>query len=362
MMQSFTIREKHIGIGAPVYVIAEAGSNHNRDLDMAHQLIDVAAKARADAVKFQTFKADRLYPKSAGSSDYLGVDTPIYEIIKAMEMPPEWLPELRQHAHEQNLAFISTPFHEEAVELLDEYVDAFKIASYEMTHDPLLRAVASCGKPVFISTGASELEEARHAVDVLQQSGCSELVVFQCTASYPAAPETANVRALVTMQRELGVMTGLSDHTRDPTAAPMAAVALGAVAIEKHFTLSNTLSGPDHGYAVEPDELARLVQGVRRTEQVLGTGVKEVLPAEEELHSFARRSIFTTQPIQSGEAFSKENIDILRAGKLGSGLPPAEWETVLRAVAAHDLPTEKPLADTDIVVQPDRKEKTHAEN
>jgi len=342
------VRGKNIGPGAPAYVIAEAGSNHNGSLETAHRLIDVAVEAKADAVKFQTFKAQRLYPKSAGTSDYLGLDTPIYDIIKAMEMPSEWLPELCEHTHDAGLAFISTPFHEEAVELLNHYVDAFKIASYEMTHDPLLREVAVCGKPVFISTGASDLEEARHAAEVLRDAGCDDLVVLQCTAAYPAPPDAANVRALVTMRDELGVMTGLSDHTRDPTAAPMAAVALGAVAIEKHFTLDNDLPGPDHAYAVEPDELARLVSGVRRTEAVLGSGRKEVLKSEEELHSFARRSIFSIRDIAAGERFSRDNIDVLRAGKLGAGLAPAELERVLSTSAAQDISSETPLIEAHL--------------
>ncbi len=345
------IRDKTVGPRSPAYVIAEAGSNHNGSVETAHRLIDVAAEAKADAVKFQTFKAQRLYPKSAGKSDYLGLDTSIYDIIKAMEMPSEWLPELCEHSHEAGLAFISTPFHEEAVDILDPYVDAFKIASYEMTHDPLLREVGRRGKPVFISTGASELEETRHAVKVLRDSGCNDLVVFQCTAAYPAPADAANVRALVTMRDALGVMTGLSDHTRDPTAAPMAAVALGAVAIEKHFTLDNDLPGPDHAYAVEPDELSRLVAGVRRIEAVLGTGTKEVLPSEEELHSFARRSIFTTRDIQAGETFTRDNIDVLRAGKLGAGLPPADLDRVLAATAAMDIAAETPLS-ADHVANP----------
>ena len=349
MNQQFQIKDKLVGLDAPTFVIAEAGSNHNRKLEWAHRLIEVAADAAADAIKFQTFRAERLYPKSAGRSDYLGVETPIYEIIEAMEMPYEWLPELRDHSHARGLAFLSTPFHEEAVELLDEYVDAFKLASYELTHDPLLRDVARRGKPVLLSTGACDLDDIRHAVEVLQSGGCEDLVLLQCTAAYPAPPDTANVRALVTLRDELGLPTGLSDHTRDPTAAPMAATALGAVAIEKHFTLSNEHDGPDHAFAVEPDELGRLIQGVRRIEAVLGTGTKQVQAVEEELHAFARRSIFTTTDIAAGEEFSRDNVDVLRAGKLGAGLAPGELGRVLSSVAARDLPAEAPLQEGDLI-------------
>jgi N-acetylneuraminate synthase len=348
MGQPFEIRGRQIGGDAPTFVIAEAGSNHNGSLELAHRLVDAAADAGVDAVKFQTFRAERLYTRSAGTSDYLKNDTPIFELIRSIEMPPEWLPELRDQAHGRGIAFLSTPFHEEAVELLDPYVDAFKIASYELTHEPLLREVARRGKPVLLSTGASDLDEARRAVDILRDTGCAELVVLQCTASYPTTPEAANVRALVTLREQLAVLSGLSDHTRDAEAAPMAAVALGASVIEKHFTLSNDLEGPDHAFAVEPQELARLVRGVRRVEAVLGTGAKSVHESEHELRTFARRSIFTTRPIQEGESFSRRNVDILRAGKLEAGLPPAALERVLRAAAARDIAAETPLSESDL--------------
>jgi len=350
---SIELYRKTIGIGHPVFIIAEAGSNHNGDLDTAIRLIDIAAEAQADAIKFQTFKARRLYPESAGTSDYLGSATPIFDIIEALEMPDNWLPTLAEHAHERDLAFISSVFHEEAVELLRPFVDAYKIASYELTHVPLLRAVGRAGKPVIFSTGAATLEEARSASDCLQAAGCRELIALQCTAAYPAPPERANVRIVETLARELGLLSGLSDHTRDPTAAPMAAAALGAVVIEKHFTLSNRLPGPDHAFAVEPDELARLVQAVRRVEAVLGSSEKTVESEEEELFAFARRSIFATRDIQSGEPFTQDNVDVLRNGKLGPGLAPVELDRVLRSVASHDLSTERPLQESDIALSRD---------
>jgi N-acetylneuraminate synthase len=349
MKQTFAVYGKEIGQSARCFVIAEAGSNHNGSRDTALKLIEAAADAGADAVKFQTFEARRLYPKSAGQSDYLRDETPIFDIIKAMEMPHEWLPLLRDHAHQRGLAFISSPFHEEAVELLDPFVDAFKIASYELTHEPLLKAVAARKKPVFLSTGAATTDEAKAAARALEAAGCDELVVFQCTASYPTPPEAANVRALVTLREALGVPTGLSDHTRDPCVAPMVAVALGAAAIEKHFTLSNRLPGPDHAFAVEPDELALLVRRVRDVEAVLGSGSKEVHAVEQELRGFARRSIFSTRPISRGERFTRDNVDVLRQGKLGSGLPPAALERVLSSVAARDVAAEVPLCDEDLV-------------
>jgi sialic acid synthase SpsE len=348
---AIAINGRTIGPGAPVFVIAEAGSNHNGRREMALELIDAAANAGADAVKFQTFQAQRLYPRTAGTSDYLGSAMPIYDIIEAMEMPPDWLPELRERAHALNLAFISSPFHEEAVTALEPFVDAFKVASYELTHAPLLERVAAAGKPVILSTGASTLEETRTAVAQLQRSGCDALVVLQCTAAYPTPLEAANVRALVTLADELDVLTGLSDHTRDPTAAPMTATALGAVVIEKHFTLSNALPGPDHAFAVEPDELARLVQAVRRVEAVLGTGIKAIDPVEDELRHFARRSIFATRAIRAGERFTRDNVDVLRHGKLAAGLPPDALPEVLGASAARDIAADTALTREDLAAR-----------
>ena len=343
MKQQFKIRGQILGDGAPVFIIAEAGSNHLGSLETALGLIDVAAAAEVDAVKFQTFKAERLYAKGAGSSDYLGDSRSINDIIKAMEMPESWLPILRDAAHAKGMGFLSTPFHLEAVGVLEPLVDAFKIASYELSHHPLLRRVAQSGKPVIMSTGAHTAEEVAQAVEVLRDAGCEALVLLQCTAAYPAPPESMNVRALTTLREQFGVPSGLSDHSRDPVAAPMAATALGAAVIEKHFTLSNHLPGPDHAYALEPHELERLVRRVRETELLLGSGDKVVQSAETELRDFARRCLFTTRAVASGEAFTKANVDVLRTGKLARGLDPGAYERVLGARATQDLEASRPL-------------------
>ncbi len=347
-MKGFDIWGKPVGDGAPCFIIAEAGSNHNGDLGMARELVEVAAQCGADAVKFQTFKASKLYPKSAGKSDYLGVDTSIYDIIKAMEMPEEWLGELCELSHSLGMAFISSPFHEEAVALLDPYVDAYKIASYELTHEPLLREVAARDKPIIMSTGASTMPEVRQSVDVLRSLGCDKLVVLQCTAAYPAPLESAQVSALVHIRESLGVLSGLSDHTENAALAPTVAASLGACLVEKHYTLSKDLPGPDHAFAIEPEGLAALVQGVRGAEMARGHGRKEVHPVEDELRSFARRSIFSTQEIKAGQTFSRENLDILRQGKLGSGLAPSYLPQVLKGVAARDIEADRPLQPEDV--------------
>jgi N,N'-diacetyllegionaminate synthase len=348
MNQRFEIFGKPVGAGAPCFLIAEAGSNHNGSLEQAHALIDAAAEAGACAVKFQTFSAKRLYPRSAGTSDYLGDARSIYDIIASLETPSEWWPGLSARAHRLGLAFLSSPFHEEAVALLDPYVDAFKIASYEMTHVPLLREVARTGKPVIMSTGASTLDEVERAVAAVRDAGCRSLVVLQCTASYPSPLASINVRALVTMRDALGVPTGLSDHSSEPAIAPMAAAALGASVIEKHYTLSRRLPGPDHAFAIEPAGLAELVRGVRAIEQSLGTGEKIVQPVEDELRQFARRALFTTRAVKQGELLTRENLDVLRRGKRGDGLPPERLDEVLGKPAARDLEAEALLAVADV--------------
>jgi N-acetylneuraminate synthase len=345
MKSSFEIRGHPIGDGAPTYIISEAGSNHNGSLARALQLIEVAAECGSDAVKFQTFKASRLYPRSAGTSDYLGDPTPIYDIIAALEMPEEWLGELSQRAHDLGLAFISSPFDEEAVVLLDPHVDAFKIASYELTHEPLLKAVASRGKPVIMSTGASRLEEVEQSVKILREAGCEELALLQCTASYPTPLEAVNVRALVSLREKFEIPTGLSDHSRDPVIAPVVAAALGAAVVEKHYTLSNELPGPDHAYALEPHELAMLVKSVREVDLVMGSGEKDVHQIEQELRHFARRSIFTTCSIKAGDLLTRENVDILRRGKLAEGLAPGDLSRVLGRRAACDIDQDTPLVE-----------------
>ena len=344
----FNIAGKPLSMDGPCFIIAEAGSNHNGDLRAALALIDAAADAGADAVKFQLFEAKRLYPRSAGTSDYLGDPTAIFDIIQAMELPKAWLPVLKEHASTRQIAFMASPFHEEAVELLAAHVDAFKIASYELTHKPLLRTVAQHGMPVILSTGASRLDEVSEAVHTLQQAGCTELALMQCTASYPAPLESVNVRSLVTMREKFQLPTGLSDHSADPITAPMTAAALGASVIEKHFTLSRRLPGPDHAFAIEPDELAELVRRVRAVECARGQGDKVVHEVEKELRAFARRSVFVTQAIQAGEQFTRSNVDVLRHGKLAAGLPPSALDEILNSRAARALSPETPLQQEDL--------------
>lgn len=347
-MNAIDIGGRKVGAGQPCFVIAEAGSNHNGSLDSARALIRLAAEAGADAVKFQTFRAAKLYARSAGQSDYLNLEKSIYDVIAEMEMPYEWLPLLADEAARAGLLFMSTPFDEKSVDELEPHVPAFKVASYEMTHLPLVRYIARKMKPLIISTGTADLEEVRTTVEAVRATGNDRFILMQCTASYPAPPAALNLRTIDTMRREFGVPVGLSDHSRDPLVAPIAAVALGAAVIEKHFTFSNDLPGPDHRFAIEPDELRAMIAAIRQTESALGTGLKVPDEAEQELREFARRSIFTVRPIREGETFTNENIAVLRSGKAGQGLPPSALDDVLGKRARRALNADLPVAAEDI--------------
>ena len=331
------------------YIIAEAGSNHDGRLDQARRLIDVAARAGADAVKFQVFRARRLYARGAGTSDYLGDPRSIYDIIAALEMPADWLPVLAEHAGERGVDLLASAFDEESVDLVDPWVAAHKCASYELTHHPLVAHMAGKGKPLIASTGAATLDEVAEAVAVARAAGATGLVLLQCTASYPTPLSDLNLRAMRAMGEAFSLPVGLSDHSRHPTVGPAAAVAMGACVIEKHYTLSNELPGPDHAFALEPRELADMVAAIRATEEALGSADKMPAAIEDELRHFARRSIYAVRPIRRGEKLSGDNVAVLRCGKLSAGLPPAAFPALLGRVAGRDLAVDHAIVPEDLL-------------
>lgn len=336
--------------GERCYLIAEAGSNHNRDWSLASRLVDAAADAGADAVKFQLFSADRLYPRGAGHADYLGQATDIHELVGAMELPVDWLERLARAAAQRDLDLLITPFDEGSADYIDPFVSAFKIASYELTHKPLVSHIAGKGKPMIMSSGAATLDEVELSLRWAREAGASEVAVLQCTASYPARLEALNLAALSELRTRLGVPVGLSDHSSDPVIAPVLAVGLGAAVIEKHFTLDRGLPGPDHAFALEPNELRSLVEAVRAAEQALGSTHKVVHPDEEELRSFARRSVFAVRAIASGEVLDETAVAVLRNGKHAPGLPPSAYAEILgrragRAIAAYTGIRDEDLAE-----------------
>jgi N-acetylneuraminate synthase len=347
-MAKFRIGDRPIGPDESTFVIAEAGSNHNGDLDLAKELVNRAAESGADAVKFQTFRAKDLYVEKSGPAEYLDEDRSLYDIIADNEMPYDWIPELKSHCDERDILFMSTPFDAYSADHLQEYVPAYKVASYTMSHHPFLRHLANSDHPIILSTGAHEMEEIRESVQVLRDAGCEDLVLLQCVASYPTPIESGNVLVVKRLQEEFDLPAGLSDHTLDPTVAPTTAVALGGAVVEKHFTLDKSMEGPDHQFALEPDELADMVSSIRDTEKVLGTGDKTVLDEESELHQKARRYVHTVREVSAGEQLTEDNIAVLRSGNQANGLHPKFYDELVGRVATTDIPKNAGLTWDDV--------------
>lgn len=331
---------------AHVLIVAEAGSNWRmgtaeRDLVMARTLVDAAVSAGADAVKFQTFRSRSVYVANAGASDYLaelGIEKSINEVFDDLEMPYELIPKLAAYCHDRRIEFMSTPFSTEDADAVDPYVSRHKIASYELTHARLVADVAARGKPVIMSTGAATEDDVAFGLSAATAAGARQVTLMQCTARYPAPVDALQLRAIPYMRRRFAVPVGLSDHSRDPITAPVAAVALGATVIEKHFTIDRRLPGPDHAFAIEPDELAAMVVAIRDTEQMLGDEAKIVHPTEEELRLFAVRAVQATRDIVQGEALVEGvNIDVLRPGNRRRGLHPRDLAQVSGRRAARDI-------------------------
>ncbi|MBN2014541.1 MAG: N-acetylneuraminate synthase family protein [Candidatus Altiarchaeota archaeon] len=336
-MRKIRIGDRLIGDGEPCFIIAEAGSNHDGSLAQAKKLIDVAVKSKADAVKFQLFRSEKLYSKGAGNSDYLGTRKQIGEIIKGLEMPYNWIEKLAGYCEKKGVFFLVSVFDEESVDRLDEYVLAHKIASYEVSHIPLLKYVARKNKPMIISTGASTLSEVVESLDAVYSTGNRKVCLTQCTAKYPAPQSSMNLRVIVSMKRKFRIPVGLSDHSREPLVAPLAAVALGANILEKHFTLDNDLLGPDHRFSLEPHELADMVKKIRMVEEALGSGRKKVEDVERELYDFAKRRIHATKDIKRGEQLLSKNVAVLRSGKNRPGLEPKHIEKIWGKKAKRDI-------------------------
>jgi sialic acid synthase SpsE len=330
--------ERLIGPGQPCYVIAEAGSNHNRDWDTARRLVDEAAAAGADAVKFQTYSGSSLYSTKTPAFDYLADLTTQkpHELLEAISLPREWQSPLADHCREQGVEFLSSPFDLEAVDQLDALgVPAFKIASFELVDLPFLREVGKRGRPLIISTGMATLGEIEEALDAARDGGATEFVLLQCASVYPSPPHIMNLNAIRTMQAAFGVPVGLSDHTTGFHVS-VASVAAGAVMIEKHYTLDRSHPGPDHPFAIEPNELADLVRQVRDVEAAMGDGIKRGPTEEEaaEMYTKARRSVVAAREIPAGTIITR---DMLTVKRPGFGIKPKFIEAVVGRRAAVDI-------------------------
>ena len=347
---SVRIGNRNVGPGHAPYVIAEAGSNHNRDIGVARALIDTAAAAGADAVKFQTFTADALVARTADpiatlTDEFGQYGRTVHEMFAAVEMPVEWLPQLRDYSEQKGITFLSTPFDEHSADLLEQLdMPAYKIASYEVVHLPLIRHIARKGKPVLISTGMASLGEIEEAVAAVRAEGNNQVAIFHCPIGYPVPPEHVNLAVIDTLRQTFGIPVGLSDHTRG-VAIPIAAVARGADLIEKHYTLDRSQKGPDHGFAIEPDELKALVDGCRDAFTAIGDPRKVCLPSEQLHYVRGRRSLFAATSIPAGTTITGDMLAILRPG---TGLAPKHRDAVIGRRARRSLAAFDPIKWDDI--------------
>lgn len=321
-------------------IIAEAGVNHNGDLKLAKQLIDTAADAGADLVKFQTFNADRQVTRTAKKADYQNRTTDSkesqHEMLRRLELSAEMHKELIAHCAARNIGFFSTGFDIESVDLLVNLgQDHFKIPSGEITNLPYLRHIGRLSKSIVLSTGMATLGEIEAAIDVLEQAGTPRvnMTVLHCTTEYPTPMAEVNLRAMQSIHTAFGVAVGYSDHTSGIEVA-IAATALGASVIEKHFTLDRDLPGPDHKASLEPEELKAMVAAIRNIEIALGDGIKRLTPSEVRNKFIVRKSLVSSQPIKSGEVFSAQNITTKRPG---TGISPMRWGEIIGCIASRDF-------------------------
>jgi N-acetylneuraminate synthase/N,N'-diacetyllegionaminate synthase len=323
------IGERVIGEG-PVYVIAEGGVNHNGDPALARRLVEAAAEAGADAVKFQTFDPHALAAVGAPTAAYQrtsGVaEGDQQELLRKLVLPGSAWADLQEHARARDLVFLSTPFDDASAALLDDLgVPAFKVGSGELTNLPFIARLARRGRPLLVSTGMADMVEVAAVVDTVRAAGDVPLALFHCVSSYPAAPADANVRAIETMRRAFALPVGWSDHTRG-IELPMAAVAVGAQIVEKHLTLDRRLPGPDHAASLEPGEFREMVAGIRAIEAALGNGVKAPVAAEQDVARVARRSLHWRRSLPPGATIGSGDLEILRPA---TGLAPANLDDVV---------------------------------
>ncbi len=336
------IADRTLGPGHPALIIAEIGNNHDGSVRQAERLIEASAEAGADAVKFQTHIAEAEMLPSTPTPPHF--DEPRFTFTQRMELGADDHRRLKAFAEARGLLFFSSPFSVEAVALLEQVgVPAYKIASGEVTNPPLLEAVAATGRPVLLSSGMSSLADVERALAVLRGGG-SEVLVLQCTSTYPCPPEQVNLRAMAAMAERFGPLVGLSDHTPDVYTS-VAAVALGAVAVEKHFTLSQRLYGPDHHASLEPEDLRRLVDGVRQVEAALGSPEKERDPAHDPVRATFDKSVVTAGDIPAGTLIAGS---MLTTKRPGTGIPALRIGEVVGRRAARDLDANHLLETADL--------------
>lgn len=332
-------------MSTPVFVIAEAGVNHNGSIELALQLVDAAKEAGADAVKFQTFRTEKVMTRSVSMADYqkqnLRQEGSQFEMVKRLELSYENFAQLKAHCIKVGIQFLSTPDEEESLDFLVDELDLpwIKVGSGEVNNFPFLEQIGAKQRPVMLSTGMSTLGEVERAVNTLRESGCPELVVLHCTTNYPCPPEEVNLRAMETLRIALKVRVGYSDHTLG-WEIPVAAVALGAEVIEKHFTLDHGMEGPDHLASLDPPQLREMVSAIRRIEQAMGDGVKRPNPSEQRTKKMVRRRLVASRDLEPGHRLQTEDLQLKRAE---SGIEPEHLQIVLGHTLLAPLVEDRPL-------------------
>ena len=317
-----------------VFIIAEAGVNHNGSLDLAKQLVRVAKEAGVDAVKFQTFDTDSLVTKSAIKAEYqvnnTGNRDSQYDMLKSLELSKQDYLELKALCRDLEIEFMSTPFDEGSITFLEELgVSRFKLPSGEITNYPYLVKLAMTQKPIVMSSGMATIEDIEAAIDVLKKNGTKDISLLHCTTEYPAPFDEINLNAMLTLKERFGLKIGYSDHTKG-IEVPIAAVAMGAEIVEKHFTLDKSLEGPDHKASLEPDELFAMVKAIRNVESAIGDGEKKPSKSEAKNKAVARKSIVAKKRIFKGETFNENNLTTKRPG---TGISPMLWNEVIGQIA-----------------------------
>lgn len=352
---SLKIGNRSVGGKNPCFIIAEASSNHGGDLQRAKKMIEVAASIGADAIKFQLFSADKIAansddPRTIVRADekpvFVSKDTKLIDLYRENELPPSWLPELARFAKEHSILFFATPYDEEAVDQLEEInVPAYKVASYELLDVPLLRKIATKNKPIILSTGMANLGDIEFALKILQYEKANQIIILHCNSTYPVPPENVNLLAMNTLQLAFPqYIIGFSDHTLG-IAIPMAAAALGAKVIEKHFYIDDGVQTVDDKFSLTPNEFKEMVKGIRLIESALGSSEKKPTTIEEKEKIQARRSLWVVKNIESEEEINPTNVKCLRPG---IGLSPHYYDLIMGSKAACHLKAGKPLEWSDI--------------
>ncbi len=345
MMHSFKIDNRTIGEAAPCLIIAEMSANHGQDLEMAKKTIKAAKEAGADAIKLQTYTPDTITLDCDNEYFRLDQGTPwdgrtLYELYQEAYTPWEWHEELFRVAREEGLICFSSPFDETAVDLLEELdCPAYKIASFEVTHVPLIRYVASKGKPVIISTGVAGLSDIELAVRTCREVENEQLVLLKCTSAYPAPKEEAHLRTIPNLAETFGVLSGLSDHTTG-VEVPVASIPFGAAMIEKHFILDPSIGGPDASFSLDPEQFKEMVRAVRNAEKAVGEVDYSMSEKKRAARGFGGRSVFIVKDVEKGELLSPENLRVIRPGY---GLHPKHYQDLIGRKAACDISKGTPM-------------------